>query len=277
MIAQGNVSFANVPILAYHKITQAEPSSELGGYAVSVCRFERQMRYLHDHGCRCLSLIDLLRVSGKKDSRRERFFALTFDDGYEDFCALAYPILRRHQFTATVFLVTDYIGGRSNWEGEMGTPLLTWEQVRTLHRGGITFGSHTCTHPRLTWLSNERCWQELAVSKERLEAELNSDVTVLAYPYGESSMAIQKVAEAVGYQAACGSATGRAGRFNLWRRPCRAGDRLLSFSFQLSSCYHYSMTLRRWLREETAPGRYLRELKHNWFDDQRRHSTWHGS
>jgi len=257
---------ADTPILDYHQITKGDPRKDPGGLAVPVSQFERQMRYLHDHGYRCLSLMELLRPSGNKPPRRKKTFVLTFDDGYEDFFTQAYPILRRYRFTATVFLVTDRVGEQSDWEGEMSTPLLTWEQVEALHEDGISFGSHTCTHPWLTRLPNEQIWHELTASKERLEAKLDQEeIQLLAYPYGDSNREIQRMAMAAGYRAACGVARGRSGRFNLWRRLCYTDDSLLAFILKLTRWYRYP----GWLREETVVGQFLREVKHRWFPDRR--------
>jgi len=252
---------ADTPILAYHQITKDDSPKDPSGFAVSVRQFERQMRYLHDHGYCCVPLMELLRPSRNKPSRRKRTFALTFDDGYEDFLTQAYPVLRRYGFTATVFLVTDRVGAQSDWEGEMGTPLLTWEQVQALHEDGISFGSHSCTHPWLTRLSNEQLGHELIASKERMEAELGQEIPLLAYPYGESNSEIQRMAMAAGYRAACGMDRGRRGRFNLWRCLCHTDDSLLTFILKLTRWYRYP----GWLREETVVGQFLREVKHHWF------------
>src|SRR6185369_12183946 len=105
------------------------------------------------------------------------------DDGFRNFHTEAFPVLQKHQFTATVFLPTGFIGdaadvpsGQSrvedngpaeNAEAEgvlvaplpgsqaspgrgrrsfKGTECLTWEEVRELRNSGIRFGSHTVTH-----------------------------------------------------------------------------------------------------------------------------------
>jgi peptidoglycan/xylan/chitin deacetylase (PgdA/CDA1 family) len=260
------VFLADTPILAYHQITKDDLPKDPSGFAVSVSQFERQMRYLHDHRHRCLSLMELLPPSGNKPHRQGKTFVLTFDDGYEDFLTQAYPILRRYGFTATVFLVTDHVREQSDWEGQRGTPLLTWEHVDALHEDGISFGSHTCTHPWLTRLSNEQIWHELVASKERLEAKLGQEIPLLAYPYGDSNSEIQRMAMAAGYKAACGVDRGRSGRFNLWRYPCRTNDSLPTFILKLTHWYRYP----GWFREETVVGQFLREIKRRWFPDRRK-------
>lgn len=254
---------AYAPILRYHQITGNGAPEGPPGCAMPVSQFERQMCYLEKHGYRCLPLVELLQSSGEGLPWRKKTFALTFDDGYEDFLTQAYPILRRYGFTATVFLVTDLVGGQSRWEGESGTSLLTWEQVTDLHDRGISFGSHTCTHRRLPCLPGEQIWHELTTSKACLEAKLGHGIQLLAYPYGESNSEIHRIAVAAGYSAACGVDTGRGGRFNAWRCPCCADENLLAFAFKLSRWYRHSI----WFRQETVLGQLLRRIKHRWFSD----------
>jgi len=80
-------------------------------------------------------------------------------------------VLRRHGFTATVFLPTDYIGnGRPTLQGKAH---LTWDRVRELSAAGITFGSHTCSHPQLHDLGPEEITRELSTSKQTIESQLN--------------------------------------------------------------------------------------------------------
>lgn len=257
--------YLDTPILVYHQILSAGLLSQHSSNIVLPGQFERQMQYLHDRRYQCLTLADLLQPRSSRTHHPEKSFVLTFDDGYEDFFTEAYPILRRFGFSATIFLTTDFIGGRSRWEGEFGTPLLSWRQVRELVKAGFSFGSHSCRHPNLCNIPREQAWQELASSKQCLETELCQETQFLAYPFGESNRDIQEMACEASYRAAFGVITGRYSHFNVWRRPCTPQDTLLTFSFKLTRGYAYFLRLRKYAREDIAAGRYLREVKRRIF------------
>jgi len=257
MISEITRYLIDTPILTYHQITAETQPQDRWRLSVSAFQFERQMDYLHEHGYHALSLMELFPTPGKARRQKEKSVILTFDDGYENFYTHAYPIIRRHGFTATVFLITGQIGKRSDQEGETGVPYLNWDQVRSLHEDGITFGSHTRTHRRLCPLSDGEIRSEFVISKASLEDGLGVGIHLLAYPYGDSNFEIQKMATEAGYEAACGMAKGRSHRFNLWRTQCRSNDALLGFVARLSKWSRYT----RWIKEETTIGRYLRMAK----------------
>ena len=248
----------NFPIIAYHQITPGVPARDPWKLNLSVQKFERQMHYLYEHRYRCISLMELLQLSSNRKRQRERSVALTFDDGYENFFTVAYPVLSRYGFTATVFLITDYIGKRSTREYEEGIPFLNWEQIKYLKDNGITFGSHTCKHPRLSQLSKAEVWHEISYSKKYLEDRLGEKIQLLAYPHGDSNPEIQEMVKEAGYEAACGVSRGRHHLFNLWRTECRTDDSLLSFRLKLTKFRYF----KRWLREETIIGKNIRKFKH---------------
>lgn len=243
----------DIPILAYHRIIQDDEPGDPEGFAISRSQFARQMQFLHDQGYCSISIADFFQAPEGKTPRQKKSLVLTFDDGYEDFLTNAYPVLRQFGFTATVFLVTDLIGKQSNWDGETGTPLMTWSQIETLAEGNVSFGSHSCTHPRLPGLDRERRWHELAASKECLGARLGQEVAFFSYPYGESNDEIRSLAIAAGYSAAFGVASGISSRFNIWRSECRAGDTLENFVFKLSPLHRYMHGVRVTLREHIKP------------------------
>ncbi len=254
----------DIPILVYHQITSEFVSS----YAIPAHQFEQQMHFLRDQGYQCLPMEEY--IQGLNASRAKKAFVITFDDGYKDFLDNAFPILDNIGFTATIFLPVNYIGQSSEWPGAIKAPLLDWEQIRDLSKAGISFGSHTCTHPRLLSKSAMQVRAELVTSRQILEKELNKEVKLLAYPYGESNLEIQGIALEAGYKAACGVVTGTNSLFNIWRRPCEAGDTPRAFHFKLTRNYLRYLQLRKWMREDTAIGRSLRALKYRRYDKGQR-------
>ena len=244
------------PILAYHQITTETPPADLE-LAMSVDKFAGQMRYLHENGFVCYSLSDIFQSSDGKTAQRRRSFALTFDDGYENFYTLACPILRDYGFTATIFLITGRIFHRDDPRREADKRYLNWEQVKELDGWNFSFGSHTCSHRNLTSLPRDEIEAELTASKRFLEDGLGKPVEWLAYPFGESNIEVQKMTEEAGYRAAFGGVRGRSSQFDVRRQFCRRDDSLAEFSFRLNRFQHYVQVM----RDETALGQFARKIK----------------
>lgn len=249
-------------MLAYHQIVSDGLVSDRSSYKMLAGQFRQQMQYLFDLGYRSLSLQEYLEFPSDKLRHDHKNFVLTFDDGYEDFLINAFPILQQFGFTSTVFLVADQVGQKSCWEGAKPFQLLNWGQIHDLHTAGVSFGSHTYTHPRLPLLSREQINNELTTSKKYLEDKLGRAIPFIAYPYGESTFEIQTLTKQAGYEAACGVITGNRGRYNLWRRPCLKQDSLQVFIYKMTGWYDYVLGFRKWAREDTSIGKYLRNIKH---------------
>ena len=87
---------------------------------------------------------------------------LTFDDGYADLAAHAFPRLLHYGFRTTVFIVSGQIGGRNSWDNTpFAQSLLSADAVRYWSRNGIDFGAHSRTHPDLTRLSDAALEDEI--------------------------------------------------------------------------------------------------------------------
>lgn len=171
----------SIPILMYHSIS--EQHSKRNGYYrtnTPARTFAAHLSILRGLGYRSITLAEVPDALSNMRSD-EKIIALTFDDGYADFFDSAYPVLCEYGHTATMFLPTAYIG-----EQRMtfrGTPCLTWNDVRTIGRAGIEFGSHTVSHPRLHRMPAATIHAELTDSKKAIEDQLGTAVTSFSYPF----------------------------------------------------------------------------------------------
>jgi peptidoglycan/xylan/chitin deacetylase (PgdA/CDA1 family) len=60
--------------------------------------------------------------------------------------------------------------------------MLTWDQVRALHKAGHIIGSHTVSHANSAYIGSAELDAELAMSKKRLEEELQAPIIHFSYP-----------------------------------------------------------------------------------------------
>jgi len=68
---------------------------------------------------------------------------------------------------------------------ELQDRMLTWDQIRAMHLGGVSFGAHTMSHPVASRLSEDELTWEILESKRILELRLNSPVRHFAFPFGK--------------------------------------------------------------------------------------------
>ena len=84
--------------------------------------------------------------------------------------------------------------------------MLTWDEVREMHRLGMTIGSHTMTHPNLPSAGPDAARAELTASRHRLEQETQAPVTMFSYPNGGADRYltpdVQAAVREAGYLAA---------------------------------------------------------------------------
>lgn len=192
---------ARVPILMYHTLDE-RPS--IISIAPSV--FEWQMHWLHEQGYRIVSLSQLAKQLRTGVLPADRTAVITFDDGFSTVYTVAFPILARYRFTATVFVIPGLCGRSNEWPDQPTSvprqPLLSWAQIRRMHQNGIEFGAHTLTHRRLDQLASVELQGEIIDSKAMIEDRLGDSVEVFAYPFGKYNDAVKAVV-AGAYVGAC--------------------------------------------------------------------------
>ncbi len=197
-------SGAGIPILVYHSVSrQARPAYRR--YAVTPDSLRRQLDALDAMGRTVVPLRAALR-RGELAASAGRSVVLTFDDGLADFLT-AFRILEERQLPATLFVATGYVGSTSRWLrplGEGGRPMLSWPELRDLHRRGVEVGSHSISHRELDVLPSAELEREVAHSRVVLSDALGADVDLFAYPYGYHGPRVMAAVADAGYVAALG-------------------------------------------------------------------------
>jgi peptidoglycan/xylan/chitin deacetylase (PgdA/CDA1 family) len=179
-------------ILMYHSLRTQGPF-----FSVRPDDFEWQMHYLSRNRIPVVRLSELVRRLRAREPLGGAV-AITFDDGYQDNYTLAFPILQRYGFPATIFMVAGMIGKRND-----AHEYLSDTELKEMQSSGqIEVASHTMTHPKLATVSRHEAFFELGESKRVLEQLLAMPVPFIAYPKGNFSEETISVARECGYEAA---------------------------------------------------------------------------
>jgi len=200
------MSVPAVPILMYHKVAPVNPRATTKGHYVSPRLFAKQMAMLATRGYVPISLSAL--QCGKVS---EKSIVITFDDGYENFFTNALPVLVRHGFPATVFLVANAIGKTNRWDADLGDVeerLMCVSQIKEAMAVGAEFGSHTLDHADLAKVSKDEAWRQIDGSRKVLQDKLGTDISTFCYPYGHKTPEVRDMVPAAGYSLACSTEKG---------------------------------------------------------------------
>jgi len=81
--------------------------------------------------------------------------------------------------------------------------MLSWDMVKEMSDWGVEIGSHTCSHPVLSQLTEPEMFRELNQSKQVIEKQLGIEVKAIAYPVGgptSISTQVFDLAKEIGYR-----------------------------------------------------------------------------
>ena len=146
-------------ILTYHRIAPRIPSLPEPSLNVTPERFGEQIAGLLRRGYVIRPLREVLRKQAMGLPVPPRTVVVTFDDGFASVYAHAWPLLKEFQATATIFLITAYLGGKGpfpfdHWgltnrhqvPVECYRPLTIAECREMAEKGLVELGSHTHSH-----------------------------------------------------------------------------------------------------------------------------------
>lgn len=178
-----------IPILMYHHIGPWQ-----NWLFVTKETFASHLDYLAQKGYTTVTLPEVMSSLQGLSSLPAKPVVLTFDDGYRDFYDNAFPLLQAHNFKATLFVITQFVGGDA---------YVTWDELSQMKSSGlVTVGDHTLSHKSLPALDLNQTHDQILSAKNILEEHLGGGINVFAYPYGGVSNNAENVLKEGSFSAA---------------------------------------------------------------------------
>lgn len=200
--------------------------------------FAEQMAYLKNKRFNVVPLSRLVEWVETKQPIPRRTVVLTFDDGYEDNYFNAWPILKRYNFPATIFLVSGSIGQTLYSKQNIPFRILDWSQIQKMHQSGlIDFQPHSLTHQKLSQIDLEQAKDEIKKSKDIIEKQLNKDCRLFAYPKEDFNEGIIRILKENNFRSALtinnGLVDENSDLFKLLRKSINAETNMIQFKGKL--------------------------------------------
>lgn len=168
-----------IPIIMYHYVEYVQDINDFirKRLDISPAVFEKELEALKEARFETYFVRDIPDIlRGKKYYARNHSIVLTFDDGYEDFYEVVFPLLKKYNVRGTVYVINDFVGRKG---------FLTREQIVEMsHSGLVEIGAHTMDHAYLKNMARQNAKLQIMESKKELEEWTGMKVDTFAYPYG---------------------------------------------------------------------------------------------
>ena len=172
-----------IPILLYHDFVATVPDSDPDNFSYinTPQSYEENIKVLLEDGYKFISFQELHDANNGKIELPEKPILVTFDDGYYSNYEYIFPILKKYNVKASIFVVTDKIGKEID-----GKKYLNWEQCKEMQDSGLVeIFSHSKKHVFYDKLPVRMIRDDVSQSYKIIEENLGrKNLKVFAYPYG---------------------------------------------------------------------------------------------
>lgn len=161
----------------YHNLSLSK-----GDKGVEIDEFENQIKFLNKLGYKSFNLRELTKLEKKN-------LVITFDDGYENVHKYALPILKKYNFKATSFIVSNKIDKFNDWDkanpNSSRMKLANFDQISEWIDNGFEIGSHSTEHQNLTKLGIFDKVKAIDEPIKLIREKFKYEVESFCYPYGK--------------------------------------------------------------------------------------------
>lgn len=166
-------------VLMYHR-TIPEGSPDL--LTVTDEQLENQFKAIKKEGYSSVTLSEIIHHITRGKPLKEKAILLTFDDGYKNNLTVLYPLLKKYNLTAVIFLVPAYTELANSKKSD---EYLTTEDILSMDAGVIEYGLHTFKHESYNTLTLAEIDKDIVKAKKWFEANGIKYQPAMAYTYGE--------------------------------------------------------------------------------------------
>lgn len=205
-----------VPVLVYNVIKEPQADTANPQDWVPPSEFAEEMDLLANRGFHPVTLRQVWAAWKENGVLPSQPIVISFDTGYHSVLANALPILRGHQWPATLFLQAS--------QTEADFPA---DQVKTLVQAGWELDSHGQTGADLTGLTDQELDAEVTGARRRLQQDFGAKVEFFSYPQGSVDDRVAQAVQAAGFLGAATLDEGLAAPaepYKLKRIPVHNGD-----------------------------------------------------
>ena len=203
-----------LPIIMYHHITVNKEKA--GEYTVTEEEFRCDLQYIKDNGYTTVTIEDISNYVNGKSNLPDKPIMITFDDGFESFYSIAYPILKENNMRAVVSVIGSVTEKYSAInDHNISYSNLTWSEINEMHQSGLiefqnhSYNMHSCKSGERKGISQlqgesdsqyrKSLTEDLYKTQKLFEENCGFKPTAIAYPYGAYSKNTLKIVKECGF------------------------------------------------------------------------------
>lgn len=203
-----------VAVLCYHNVGTKEEKAnfpEEKDWVIDLENFEEQLKYLKEAGYKTLTTQEFLDWKNGKIEVPFKSVLITFDDGFLSNYEYAFPLLKKYDMNATVFVIGGYMKQEENGN-LMGRGKKHWKKNMKEYMNLETIEDAKKEYPNIEFASHslglhyqnsirEKTVEELTADLQVFKQEI-TDTKVYAYPFGANNDNMVQALKNAGYDMA---------------------------------------------------------------------------
>ncbi len=206
----------SLAIIMYHGLI--DDASKQNQYMIDPQYFEEDLQYLNANGYHTIFVSELIAYFENGSPLPDKPVLLTFDDGYFNNYALAYPLLQKYRCKAVISPIGS-AADKENGEAPQNTfySQCTWQQLREMQDSGLvevqnhTYDLHHIDNGRNGAKNKEgedlesyrqMLRNDLTKCNTRMQEELGKVPQAVVFPFGSRSKETLAVVREMHFQAA---------------------------------------------------------------------------